>query len=88
MWHAREHLVRGNLVRSGHFPELTDVLLAASSTRRTPDLRRTLALYEDAIRPLTLGNAALRRGATVHPMPSRTRTARGEFLRSELPGGR
>ncbi|MFC8201663.1 hypothetical protein ACFUTV_40735 [Streptomyces sp. NPDC057298] len=37
------------------------------------DLRRTLALCEEAIRQLTLENAALRQGATVLPLPVRAR---------------
>ncbi|MFD6532113.1 hypothetical protein [Streptomyces sp. NPDC060184] len=41
------------------------------------DLRRTLVLYEEAIRQLTLQNAALRQGATIHPLPSRVRTGPG-----------
>ncbi|MGW7522670.1 hypothetical protein [Streptomyces sp. NPDC054783] len=36
------------------------------------DLRRTLALYEEAIRQFTLENDALRGGATVVALPSRT----------------
>ncbi|MBT1093528.1 hypothetical protein [Streptomyces sp. Tu102] len=39
------------------------------------DLRRTLALYEEAIRQLTLENHALRSGATVVPLPARSRTS-------------
>ncbi|MFC8427982.1 hypothetical protein [Streptomyces sp. NPDC057253] len=39
------------------------------------DLRRTLALYEEAIRQLTLENGALRSGATVVPLPARSRTS-------------
>ncbi|MET7355881.1 hypothetical protein [Streptomyces mirabilis] len=38
------------------------------------DLRRTLALYEEAIRQLTLENHALR-GGTVIPLPTRSRTS-------------
>ncbi|GAA1250954.1 MULTISPECIES: hypothetical protein [Streptomyces] len=37
------------------------------------DLRRTLELYEEAIRQLTLENAALRQGATVLALPARAR---------------
>ncbi|MFI1154671.1 hypothetical protein [Streptomyces sp. NPDC020817] len=36
--------------------------------RENTDLRRTLALYEEAIRQLTLGNHALRRGAAIFPL--------------------
>ncbi|MEU2269826.1 hypothetical protein ABZ568_26190 [Streptomyces olindensis] len=39
--------------------------------RESTDLRRTLALYEEAIRQLTLENDALRQGATVLPLRSR-----------------
>lgn len=39
------------------------------------DLRRILALYEEAIRQLSLENDALRSGATVVPLPARSRTA-------------
>lgn len=41
--------------------------------REITDLRRTLALYEEAIRQLALENDGLRRGATVVPLPSRSR---------------
>ncbi|MEU5046303.1 hypothetical protein [Streptomyces griseorubiginosus] len=37
------------------------------------ELRRTLALYEEAIRQLTLENDALRNRATVVPLPARSR---------------
>lgn len=39
--------------------------------RENTDLRRTLALYEEAIRQLTLENDALRQGATVLPLRAR-----------------
>ncbi|MGW2518505.1 hypothetical protein ACWC09_16095 [Streptomyces sp. NPDC001617] len=39
------------------------------------DLRRTLALYEEAIRQLAIENDALRSGGTVLPLPSRSRPA-------------
>ncbi|GHH29670.1 hypothetical protein [Streptomyces lanatus] len=39
------------------------------------DLRRTLALYEEAIRQLTLENHALRDASTVIPLPTRSRTS-------------
>ncbi|MDX2544086.1 hypothetical protein ACOT81_20935 [Streptomyces sp. WI04-05B] len=39
------------------------------------DLRRTLALYEEAIRQLTVENDALRSAATIVPLPARSRTA-------------
>ncbi|AZP22807.1 hypothetical protein EJC51_46285 [Streptomyces aquilus] len=39
------------------------------------DLRRTLALYEEAIRQLTLENHALRGGSSVIPLPTRSRTS-------------
>ncbi|MFE7076931.1 hypothetical protein ACFU96_43265 [Streptomyces sp. NPDC057620] len=39
------------------------------------DLRRTLALYEEAIRQLSIENDALRNGATVVPLLSRSSTA-------------
>ncbi|WP_217241905.1 hypothetical protein [Streptomyces sp. AC555_RSS877] len=42
---------------------------------RHTDLRRMLALYEEAIRQLTLENHALRSGATVVPLPARSRTS-------------
>ncbi|MEU3620484.1 hypothetical protein ABZ725_50775 [Streptomyces sp. NPDC006872] len=37
------------------------------------DLRRTLALYEEAIRQFTLESTALRQGATVLALPARAR---------------
>jgi len=37
------------------------------------DLRRTLTLYEEVIRQLTLENSALRQGATVVPLPTHAR---------------
>jgi hypothetical protein len=43
--------------------------------KENTDLRRTLALYEEAIRQLTLENHALRSGATVVPLPARSRTS-------------
>ncbi|MEV1026823.1 hypothetical protein [Streptomyces sp. NPDC050264] len=39
------------------------------------ELRRTLALYEEAIRRLTLENQALRQGTTVVPLPIGTSAA-------------
>ncbi|MFJ8111638.1 hypothetical protein [Streptomyces sp. NPDC096132] len=39
------------------------------------DLRRTLALFEEAIRQLTLENDALRNSATVVPLPARGLTS-------------
>ncbi|WP_327188305.1 hypothetical protein [Streptomyces sp. NBC_01334] len=39
------------------------------------DLRRTLELYEEALRQLTLENAVLRQGAAVIPLPARARPA-------------
>ncbi|MEU2718281.1 hypothetical protein [Streptomyces sp. NPDC007205] len=42
--------------------------------KENTDLRRTLALYEEAIRQLTLENHALRQGATVVPLPTRSQT--------------
>ncbi|MDH6630596.1 hypothetical protein M2271_008457 [Streptomyces sp. LBL] len=39
--------------------------------RENTDLRRTLALYEEAIRQLALENNALRGGGTVVPLPTR-----------------
>ncbi|MFF0793735.1 hypothetical protein [Streptomyces spiralis] len=39
--------------------------------RENTHLRRTLALYEEAIRQLTLENDALRQGATVLPLRAR-----------------
>jgi hypothetical protein len=43
--------------------------------KENTDLRLTLALYEEAIRQLTLENHALRGGATVVPLPTRSRTS-------------
>ncbi|WP_089107754.1 hypothetical protein [Streptomyces hyaluromycini] len=40
--------------------------------RENTDLRRTLALYEEAIRQLTLENDALRSGSPVVVLPTRT----------------
>ncbi|MFF6786988.1 hypothetical protein [Streptomyces sp. NPDC012510] len=42
------------------------------AARENTDLRRTLALYEEAIRQLALENDALRRGSTVVPLPTRS----------------
>ncbi|MFE7842960.1 hypothetical protein ACFU53_44930 [Streptomyces sp. NPDC057474] len=39
------------------------------------DLRRTLALYEEAIRQQVLENDALRSGGTVLPLPNRSMPA-------------
>lgn len=39
------------------------------------DLRRTLALYEEALRRLALENDALRSGGTVIPLPNRSTPA-------------
>ncbi|WP_329314427.1 hypothetical protein [Streptomyces sp. NBC_01262] len=43
--------------------------------KENTDLRRTLALYEEAIRQLALENDALRGGAAVVPLPTRTMPA-------------
>ncbi|MFJ9908749.1 hypothetical protein ACIRVK_38820 [Streptomyces sp. NPDC101152] len=43
--------------------------------KENTDLRLTLALYEEAIRQLTLENHALRNGATVVPLPTRSRAS-------------
>ncbi|MFF0088056.1 hypothetical protein ACFYR1_51980 [Streptomyces canus] len=43
--------------------------------RENADLRRTLALYEEAIRQLALENDALRDGAAVVGLPTRTMPA-------------
>ncbi|WP_433917313.1 hypothetical protein OIE50_51205 [Streptomyces canus] len=40
--------------------------------RENTDLRRTLALYEEAIRQLALENDALRGGGAVVPLPTRS----------------
>ncbi|MEU7306078.1 hypothetical protein [Streptomyces sp. NPDC007206] len=40
--------------------------------RENTDLRRTLALYEEAIRQLAVENAALRGNGVVVPLPTRT----------------
>lgn len=41
--------------------------------KETTELRRTLTLYEEAIRQLALENEALRTGATVIPLQARNR---------------
>ncbi|GAA4028480.1 hypothetical protein [Streptomyces plumbiresistens] len=43
--------------------------------KENTDLRRTLALYEEAIRQLALENDALRSGGSVLPLPNRSRPA-------------
>lgn len=53
---------------SGH----TEVNLRRLRQENT-DLRRTLELYEQAIRQLTVENDALRQGAAVLPLPARAR---------------
>ncbi|MGW6485670.1 hypothetical protein [Streptomyces sp. NPDC055056] len=42
---------------------------------RKTNLRRTLALYEEAIRQLALENAVLRQDATVLALPARSRSS-------------
>ncbi|MGW1627511.1 hypothetical protein [Streptomyces sp. NPDC002172] len=43
--------------------------------KENSDLRRTLALHEEAIRQLALENDALRSGGTVLPLPNRSTPA-------------
>ncbi|MFI1030649.1 hypothetical protein [Streptomyces sp. NPDC020951] len=43
--------------------------------KENSDLRRTLALYEEAIRQLAIENDALRSGAAVIPLPNRSMPA-------------
>lgn len=59
-------------------PSGSDVRTEANLSRlrkENTDLRRTLALYEEAIRQLTLENDALRSGAAVLPLPTRSTPA-------------
>lgn len=59
-------------------PSGSDVRTEANLSRlrkENTDLRRTLALYEEAIRQLTLENDALRSGGTVLPLPTRSTPA-------------
>ncbi|GAB7111037.1 hypothetical protein JCM4814A_93550 [Streptomyces phaeofaciens JCM 4814] len=44
-----------------------------SLRQENTDLRRALALFKEAIRQLTLENAALRQGATLLRLPARVR---------------
>ncbi|MFD9394849.1 hypothetical protein ACFWBB_30190 [Streptomyces sp. NPDC060000] len=86
--HATFHRHYSDLIDT-HFrpriPETAPPALGETTSERTEtnlhrlrqentDLRRTLALYEEAIRQLTLENAALRQGATARPRPARPRT--------------
>lgn len=50
--------------------------------RENTDLRRTLALYEEAIRQLALENDALRGGGAVVPLPARSMPAQPWILLS------
>jgi hypothetical protein len=59
-------------------PSGSDVRTEADLSRlrkENSDLRRTPALYEEAIRKLALENDALRRGAAVIPLPNRSTLA-------------
>ncbi|MDX3233014.1 hypothetical protein [Streptomyces sp. ME19-01-6] len=59
-------------------PSGSDARTEANLTRlrkENTDLRRTLALYEEAIRRLVLENDALRGGAAVVFLPTRTMPA-------------
>ncbi|MGX1914135.1 hypothetical protein ACWIID_35660 [Streptomyces phaeochromogenes] len=59
-------------------PSGSDVRTEANLSRlrkENTDLRRTLALYEEAIRQLALENDALRSGGTVLVLPNRSRPA-------------
>ncbi|KOG33085.1 hypothetical protein [Streptomyces resistomycificus] len=59
-------------------PSGSDVRTEANLRRlrkENTDLRRILALYEEAIRQLALENDALRSGGTVLPLPHRSRPA-------------
>jgi len=48
---------------------------APATEGENADLRRTLALYEEAMRRPTLENDALRGGGTVLPLATRSRPA-------------
>ncbi|WP_316770508.1 hypothetical protein [Streptomyces sasae] len=59
-------------------PSGSDVRTEANLSRlrkENSDLRRTLAMYEEAIRQLAIENDALCSGGTVLPLPSRSTPA-------------
>jgi hypothetical protein len=72
------HAVAAVAVAVAAEPSGSDVRTEANLSRlrrENSDLRRTLALYEEAIRQLTLENDALRSGGTVLPLPTRSTPA-------------
>ncbi|WP_406470002.1 hypothetical protein [Streptomyces sp. NBC_01615] len=89
--HATFHRHYADLIDTHFRPRIPDPAQPATTTsfaadaraeanlsrlrRENTDLRRTLALYEEAIRQLVLENDALRGGGAVVPLPTRSMPA-------------